>query len=84
MQLMNEMVDKKVIHSVKLYADNQGGIALAKDRIRKERSDHIDIKYHFIKSEMEMGTITLNYIPTEDNVADIFTKLTSKTICIFH
>ena len=78
MQLMNEMVNKKVVHCVKLYADNQGAIALAKDPIRKERSKHIDIKYHFIKSEIEMGTITLNFIPTEDNIADIFTKSTSR------
>jgi len=49
MQLMNEMADKKAMQSVKLSADNQGAIALAKDPIRKERSKHIDIKYHFIK-----------------------------------
>jgi len=79
MQLMNEMVNKKATQNVKLHADNQGVIALAKDPIRKERHKHIDIKYHFIKSEIEMGTITLNYIPTEDNVADIFTKSTSKS-----
>ena len=72
------MVDKKAIQSVKLYADNQGAIALAKDPIRKERSKHIDIKYHFINSKIEMGKIILTYIPTEDNVADIFTKSTSK------
>ena len=78
MQLMNETVDKEALRNVKLYADNQGAITLAKDPIRKERSKHIDIKYHFIKSEIETGTITLNYIPTEDNIADIFTKPTSK------
>ena len=49
MQVMNEMVDKRAIQSVKLYADNQGAIALAKGPIRKERSKHIDIKNHFIK-----------------------------------
>ena len=43
-----------------------------------ERSKHIDIKYHFIKSEIEKGTVTLTYIPTEDNPADIFMKSTNK------
>jgi len=37
MQLMNEMVDKKAIQSIKLYADKQGAIALAKDP--EERKD---------------------------------------------
>ena len=78
MQQMNEMVDKKATLCVKLYADNQGAIALAKDPIRKERPKHIDIKCHYIKSEIKIGTITLNYIPTEDNIAYIFTKSTGK------
>ena len=38
------------------------------------RSEHIDIKYHFIQSEIQAGTIKLEYVPAEDNVADIFTK----------
>ena len=50
LQFMNEIVDKETIRRVKLYADNQGVIALAKDPIRQERSNHIDIKYHFMKS----------------------------------
>ena len=77
MQLMNEMIDKKTIQYVNLYANNQGAIELAKDPIRKERSKYIDINYHFMKSEIEMGTITLNYSPTEDNITHI-TKSTSR------
>ena len=56
----------------------KGAIALAKDPSRRERSKRIDIKYHFIKSEIEMGTMALNYILIEDNIADIFTKSISK------
>ena len=73
-QLMNEITRTKVIQNVKINCDNQGAIALAKDLIRKERSKHIDIKYHFINSEIQRGTISLNYIPTNDNIADVFTK----------
>ena len=35
---------------------------------------YIDIKYHYIRSEVQPGSIKLVYIPTDENVADVFTK----------
>ena len=59
--------------------DNQGTINLARNPVTDhQRSKHIDIKYHFIRSEIQAGTIKLDYIPTEGNVADIFTKPATK------
>ena len=56
--------------------DNQGTINLARNPLTDhQRSKHID---HFIRSEIQAGTIKLDYIPTEGNVADIFTKPATK------
>ena len=63
---------------VTLYVDNQGAIALAKNPMYHQRSKHIDIKYHFIRSEIEKKVIELKYVPSEQNLADIFTKALSK------
>ena len=63
---------------VTVFADNQGAIALSKNPVHHQRSKHIDIKYHFIRSEIVNGNIELYYVPSEDNVADIFTKAVSK------
>ena len=54
--------------------DNQGAIALAKDNKFHSRTKHIDLRYHFICEAVEDGKISVKYIPTEENVADIFTK----------
>ena len=43
-----------------------------------KKSKHIDIKYHFIRREVELGTISVKYIASEDTLADIFTKTVSK------
>ena len=59
---------------VKLYADNQGAIALAKNPVHHQRTKHIDIKYHFIRFAIEEGIVDLQYIPTGENIADQFTK----------
>ena len=57
-----------------INCDNQGAIALAKDNKFHSRKKHIDLHYHFIREAVEDHKISINYILTEDNVADIFTK----------
>ena len=66
------------VECVCLHVDNQGAIALAKNPVQHQRSKHIDIKYHFVRLEIQRGCIQLEYVQSEDNVADIFTKPASK------
>ena len=51
---------------------------LAKNPVHHQRTKHIDIKYHFIRLEIQEGRINLEYIPTEQKMADIFTKAASR------
>jgi hypothetical protein len=62
-----------------INCDNQGAIVLAKDNKFHARTKHIDICYHFIRKAVEDGKISVKYIPTDDNMADIFTKPLSKS-----
>jgi hypothetical protein len=62
-----------------INCDNQGAIALSKDNKFHARTKHIDIRYHFIRKAVEDGKLAVVYIPTEDNAADIFTKVLPKT-----
>ena len=57
-----------------LYCDNQGSMALAKSPVHHQRSKHIEIRYHFERDEVKIGSVELLYIPSDQNVADIFTK----------
>ena len=57
-----------------ISCDNQGAIALAKDNKFHARTKHIDLQYHFICEAVEDGRINVKYVPTDDNVSDIFTK----------
>ena len=60
--------------SVCMYIDNQGEIALANNPIHHQRSKHSDVKYHYVRLEIQNGVLELAYIPTDNNVADVFTK----------
>jgi hypothetical protein len=57
-----------------LKIDNQSAITLAKDNKFHTRTKHIDIRYHYIRESVEAGLITPVRVPTDKNVADIFTK----------
>lgn len=57
-----------------IYEDNQGCIALSKNAAHHNRTKHIDIKYHFIREKIANNIIKLIYIPTNENIADLFTK----------
>ena len=78
-QLCLDLKVLQVSNSVLVNVDNQGAIQLAKNPMFHKRSKHIDIKYHFIRSELELGTINVEYVASEDNLADIFTKPVGKT-----
>jgi hypothetical protein len=54
--------------------DNVGCIFLAKNKTSGERTKHIDMKYHFIRKQVENGLVEIKFVRSEDNVADIFTK----------
>ena len=47
---------------------------MSKDHVYHARTKHIDIKYHIIRERVEMGQICLEYVWTDENVADILTK----------
>ena len=61
-----------------LNCDNQGAIALAKDNKFHAHTKHIDMRYHFIHEAVEDGKVVVQYIPTGDNVSNIFTKPLAK------
>ena len=74
-QLYKDMVISDQGEScVTIFVDNQGAIALAKNPVGHKRTKHIDVKYHFIRGEVNKGFVKLVYVPSELNIADGFTK----------
>ena len=57
-----------------VYGDNQSTITVSQNGIKGERTKHIDIKYHFVKEQLDAGAIRLQWIETSKQLADILTK----------
>merc|ERR1711888_375938 len=72
-QLLADMTGSKK-QAIRLHADNQGAIALSKNAVHHKRTKHIDIRYHFIRYEVDNNIVYLVYVPSGNNIADMFTK----------
>lgn len=57
-----------------LYIDNQSAIRLIKNPEFHKRTKHIDVRYHFIREKFEDNIFSLEFVGTEDQLADILTK----------
>ena len=69
LQDFNCYLEKSII-----YCDNTSAINLSKNPVNHSRTKHIDIRHHFLRDCLEKGLINLEFINTENQIADIFTK----------
>ncbi|GJZ90505.1 retrovirus-related pol polyprotein from transposon TNT 1-94, partial [Tanacetum coccineum] len=61
-----------IYEKVPIFYDNTSGIS--NNLVLHSRTKHIDIKYHFIIDHIIKRDIELHFIPTQYQLADIFTK----------
>ena len=54
--------------------DNTGSIDLASSWSASANTRHIDVRYHFVRNLITAGIIKLDFVASDDNYADAFTK----------
>jgi hypothetical protein len=59
---------------IPILCDNQAAIALASNGKFQSCTKHIDLWYHFVRSHVKDGIFKILYCPTDNNLADAFTK----------
>jgi len=59
---------------LKFYCDNKAALSMALNPVQHSRTKHVDVDRHFIREKVEDGIISLSYVPTKLQVADILTK----------
>lgn len=72
-----QFMDELGIYSdgpIPIYCDNKGAIDLTISTKNHPRIKHIDIRFHFIREQVELKLIDFHYVHTSDQIADIFTK----------
>ncbi|GKC72508.1 hypothetical protein Tco_1118391 [Tanacetum coccineum] len=59
---------------IPMYRDNKSAISLCCNNVQHSRAKHIDVRYHFIKDQVDNGIVELYFVQTDYQLADIFTK----------
>ncbi|KAB2594907.1 hypothetical protein D8674_030357 [Pyrus ussuriensis x Pyrus communis] len=57
-----------------LYCDNLSAMALSSNPVFHSKIKHLDTDYHFVREKVQRGDLMVHYIPTDDQVANVFTK----------
>ena len=63
------------IGAVDVFECNEGAIKLAVNKNASHRTKHIDVKHHLVRDGCDAGKVRVVYVRTEDQHADLFTKL---------
>ena len=73
--MKNQLLDYGIKYEkTPIFCDNTSAILITQNPVMHSRTKHIDVRYHFIRDHIEKGNVELHFIPTENQLADIFTK----------
>jgi hypothetical protein len=72
-----------VLETTIIHCDNQRCVKLSENPIYHDRSKHIEMRYHYLRDMVQKGAIRLQYIPTDEQIADVFTKSLSATKFVY-
>ena len=67
------------LEPVVIHCDNQSCIKISENPVFHDRSKHMEMRYHYLRDMVQRRAISLRYIPTDEQTADVLTKPLSKT-----
>ena len=56
---------------------------MSKNPVFHDKSKHIEIKYHYIKDMVQRGAMKLQYVATEEQIADVLMKPLAKVKFVY-
>ena len=71
------------LDQISIKYDNTSAINLRKNPIQHSRTKHIDIRHHFLRDHIQNGDISLEFIDTNNQLTNIFTKPLNEKRLIF-
>jgi histone deacetylase 1/2 len=67
-------LQEEVSDATEIYCDNLSSIQLGKNPVFHARTKHIEVHYYFVRERVLFGEVELTHVPTNRQIADIFTR----------
>ena len=79
--MIQTLVDLEVKYTapIPIHCDNTSAISVSKNPVFHSKTKNIPIKYHFLRKQVTNQIVRVHYIPTMEQIANIFTKPLPKT-----
>ena len=72
-KLLSDLFDLQ-LDSTCIHCDNHSCVKLSKNPVFHDKSKHNEIKYHYIRDMVQRGAMKLQYVATDEQIADVLTK----------
>jgi hypothetical protein len=66
-----------------IWCDNQSCVKLSENLSVHDKSKHIEIRYHYIRDMVQKGAVKLQYVATDEQIADVLTKPLSRVKFVY-
>ena len=76
-KLLTDLFDLEM-KATMILCDNQSCIKMTENLVFHDRSKHIEIRYHYIRYMVQRGVLKLQYVSTDEQVANVLTKPLSR------
>ena len=76
-KLLSDLFDLQ-LDATCIYCNNQSCVKLSKNSVFHDKSKHIEIKYHYIRDMVQRGAVKLQYVVTNEQIANVLTKPLAK------
>jgi hypothetical protein len=73
-RLFGNMLDPTVIHY-----NNQNCVNLSENPVSHDQSKHVEIKFHYIRDMVHRKAVSVQYLPTDEQITYVLTKPLSKS-----
>ncbi|CAL9022009.1 unnamed protein product, partial [Prunus brigantina] len=64
--------------AIKLHCDNQSAFEITNNSVQHDRTKHVEVDRHFIKEKLEHKLISIPFVPSSEQLADVLTYAVSK------
>jgi hypothetical protein len=66
-----------------IWCNNKSCVKLSENPVFHDKSKHIEIKYHYIRDMVQKGAVKLQYVITDEQIADVLTKPLSRVKFVY-
>ena len=72
---MSDLFDLE-LEATCIFCVNESCVKLSKNPVFNDKLKHIEIKYHYIQDMVQRGAVELQYVVTDEQIANVLTRPT--------